>query len=32
LRSRAGRDKPIVADFFPGYDTDGGLLVALAPG
>jgi hypothetical protein len=32
LRSRAGRDKPVVADFFPGYDTDGGLLVALAPG
>ena len=32
LRSRAGRDKLVVADFFPGYDTDGGLLVALAPG
>ena len=32
LRSRAGRDKPVVADFFPGYDRDGGLLVALAPG
>jgi len=31
LRSRAGRDKPVVADFFPGYDDDGGLLVALAP-
>ncbi len=31
LRSRAGRDKPVVADFFPGYDADGGLLVALAP-
>jgi PAS domain-containing protein len=32
LRSRAGRDKPVVVDFFPGYDHDGGLLVALAPG
>ena len=32
MRSRAGREKPIVADFFPGYDADGGLLVALAPG
>jgi PAS domain-containing protein len=31
LRSRAGRDKTIVADFFPAYDEDGGLLVALAP-
>ena len=30
LRSRAGLEKPVVADFFPGYDTDGGLLVALA--
>jgi PAS domain-containing protein len=32
LRSRAGTDKPVVADFFPGYDADGGLLVALTPG
>ena len=32
LRSRAGREKPVVADFFPGYDHDGGLLVALSPG
>jgi PAS domain-containing protein len=31
LRSRAGLDKPVVADFFPAYDDDGGLLVALAP-
>ena len=30
LRSRAGRDKSVVADFFPAYDDDGGLLVALA--
>jgi PAS domain S-box-containing protein len=32
LRSSAGREKPVVADFFPAYDHDGGLLVALAPG
>ena len=32
LRSHAGYDKPVVADFFPAYDDDGGLLVALAPG
>ena len=31
LRSRAGTVKRVVGDFFPGYDTDGGLLVALAP-
>jgi PAS domain-containing protein len=31
LRTRAGSDKPVVADFFPAYDADGGLLVALAP-
>jgi PAS domain-containing protein len=31
LRTRAGTDKPIKADFFPAYDEDGGLLVALAP-
>jgi PAS domain-containing protein len=30
LRSRAGLEKPVVADFFPGYDEDGGLWVALA--
>ena len=32
LRSRAGVVKPVVADVFPAYDEDGGLLVALAPG
>jgi PAS domain-containing protein len=32
LRTRAGVEKPVKADFFPAYDTDGGLLVALAPG
>ncbi len=31
LRTRAGTDKPIQADYFPAYDSDGGLLVALAP-
>ncbi len=31
LRSRAGQVKAVTADIFPGYDTDGGLLVALSP-
>jgi PAS domain-containing protein len=31
LRTRAGNEKEITADFFPAYDTDGGLLVALNP-
>jgi PAS domain-containing protein len=31
LRTRAGVRKPVTADFFPAYDDDGGLLVALAP-
>ena len=31
LRTRAGRAKAVVADFFPAYDDDGGLLVALTP-
>ena len=31
LRTRGGQQKRIVADFFPAYDEDGGLLVALAP-
>ena len=29
LRTRAGQEKPVTADFFPAYDEDGGLLVAL---
>ncbi len=29
LRSRSGIVKPVIADFFPAYDDDGGLLVAL---
>ncbi len=32
LRTRAGTRKRVVADFFPAYDEDGGLLVALTPG
>ncbi|HEX2044567.1 MAG TPA: PAS domain-containing protein [Gaiellaceae bacterium] len=31
LRTRAGVTKAVRADFFPGYDEDGGLLVAIAP-
>jgi PAS domain-containing protein len=31
LRTRAGQQKAVTADFFPAYDADGGLLVALAP-
>jgi PAS domain S-box-containing protein len=31
LRTRAGSPKAVTADFFPAYDEDGGLLVALSP-
>jgi hypothetical protein len=31
LRTRAGQQKDVTADFFPAYDDDGGLLVALTP-
>jgi PAS domain S-box-containing protein len=31
LTTRAGMRKPVVADVFPAYDADGGLLVAFAP-
>ena len=31
LRTRSGQTKPVVGDFFPAYDEDGGLLVALTP-
>ncbi|HET9214495.1 MAG TPA: PAS domain-containing protein [Gaiellaceae bacterium] len=31
LRTRAGVEKVVRADFFPAYDEDGGLLVAVAP-
>jgi hypothetical protein len=32
IRARSGSVVPVIADFFPAYDSDGGLLVALAPG
>ncbi len=31
LRTRAGTTKRVTGDFFPAYDEDGGLLVALSP-
>ena len=31
VKTRSGRQKPVLGDFFPAYDDDGGLLVALAP-
>ena len=31
VRTRAGQRKPVTGDFFPAYDDDGGLLVALTP-
>jgi hypothetical protein len=31
IRTRAGIEKPVTVDFFPAYDTDGGLLLALTP-
>ena len=31
LRARSGHTKPVTGDFFPAYDDDGGLLVALTP-
>jgi PAS domain-containing protein len=31
LRTNAGQSKAITGDFFPAYDDDGGLLVALTP-
>ena len=31
LRTRGGQVKRITGDFFPAYDDDGGLLVALTP-
>ncbi|HJU46792.1 MAG TPA: PAS domain-containing protein [Gaiellaceae bacterium] len=31
IRTRAGSTKAVTADFFPAYDEDGGLLVALTP-
>jgi PAS domain S-box-containing protein len=31
VTTRSGRLKAVIGDFFPAYDDDGGLLVALAP-
>ena len=31
LRTRTGIEKKVKGDFFPAYDDDGGLLVALTP-
>ena len=31
LRTKSGQEKGVNADFFPAYDEDGGLLVALSP-
>ena len=31
LRAHAGTHKRVTADFFPAYDDDGGLLIALTP-
>ena len=31
LRTRVGHSKAVTADFFPAYDEDGGLLVAITP-
>ena len=31
LRTRSGHTKPVKGDFFPAYDEDGGLLVAITP-
>ena len=31
LRTRAGQRKSVTGDFFPAYDDDGGLLIAITP-
>ena len=31
IRTKAGVEKKVTVDFFPAYDDDGGLLVALTP-
>jgi PAS domain S-box-containing protein len=31
MRMRSGTERAVTADFFPAYDEDGGLLVALSP-
>jgi PAS domain-containing protein len=32
MRMHSGTARPVIGDFFPAYDEDGGLLVALSPG
>ena len=32
LRTHAGLDKHVIADLFPGYEEEGGMLIALTPG
>jgi PAS domain-containing protein len=31
IRTRAGLDKQVTVDFFPAYDDDGGVLLAITP-
>jgi PAS domain-containing protein len=31
IRTKAGLEKSVTADFFPAYDEDGGMLLALTP-
>ncbi len=31
IRTKAGLEKSVTADFFPAYDEDGGLMLALTP-
>ena len=31
IRTRSGHEKAVIADVFPAYDDDGGLLIALTP-
>lgn len=31
LRTRSGGTRDVIVDFFPAYDRDGGLMIALAP-
>ena len=31
IRTRAGLDKEVTVDFFPAYDDDGGVLLAITP-
>jgi PAS domain S-box-containing protein len=31
MRAHSGHTREVICDFFPGYDEDGGLLVAISP-